>query len=64
MITIVSTTDPRLDVIPGLPLDRFDVAVDSDAEPLDVDRLLDALDQLVERRLAHRHTTTADGAQL
>jgi len=32
-------------------LDRFEVVVDHQAEPLDLDRFLDALDRLVERRL-------------
>ena len=35
-------------------LDRFDLVVDPDAEPLDLDRFLNALDRLVERRLAAR----------
>lgn len=33
---------------------RFDVVVDPDAEPGDLDRFLDALDRLVERRLGVR----------
>ena len=32
--------------------DAFVVVVDHDAEPADIDRLLDALDRIVERRLA------------
>jgi len=32
-------------------LDRFKVVVDGQAEPVDLDRFLDALDRLVERRL-------------
>jgi hypothetical protein len=35
-------------------LDRFDLVVDPDADLLDLDRLLDALDRLVERRLSAR----------
>ena len=40
------------------PLDRFDLVVDQDAEPADVDRFLDALDRLVERRISQRHNDT------
>jgi predicted GTPase len=42
---------------PADPLDRVDVVVDQDGEPLDVDRFLDALDRIVERRLSQRATT-------
>lgn len=31
--------------------DKFDLVVDQDAEPFDLDQFLDALDRLVERRL-------------
>ena len=36
---------------PADPRDRFEVVPDPDAEPLDVDRFLDALDRIVERRV-------------
>ena len=39
---------------PADPLDRFDIVVDQDAEPADLDRFLDALDRLVERKLSQR----------
>ncbi len=39
------------------PLDRVDVAVDQTGEPADVDRFLDALDRIVERRLKQRKET-------
>jgi hypothetical protein len=42
-------------------LDRFEVVVDPDAEPADLDRFLDALDRLVERRLKQRNQTTSAG---
>jgi hypothetical protein len=42
-------------------LDRFEVVVDPDAEPADLDRFLDALDRLVERRLAQRKHSTSAG---
>jgi len=35
-------------------LDRFEVVVDPDAEPFDLDQFLDALDRLVERRVSAR----------
>jgi hypothetical protein len=39
---------------PADPLDCFDLVVDQDAEPADIDRLLDALDRIVERRISQR----------
>ena len=39
---------------PADPLDRVDLVVDQDAKPTDLDRFLDALDRLVERRLSQR----------
>jgi len=39
---------------PADPLDRVDLVVDQDAEPADVDRFLDALDLMVERRLSQQ----------
>jgi hypothetical protein len=42
-------------------LDRIEVVVDQDADPLDFDRLLDALDRLVERRLAARKPAASGG---
>jgi hypothetical protein len=42
MIAFASPVDPH---------DRVDLVVDHDAPPFDVDRLLDALDRIVERRL-------------
>ena len=36
------------------PFDRVDLVVDQDAKPTDLDRFLDALDRLVERRLSQR----------
>lgn len=39
---------------PLLDDDALTVVVDQDAEPADVDRLLDALDRLVERRISHK----------
>lgn len=42
-------------VAPAKPLlddDALAIVVDQDAEPVDVDRLLDALDRLVERRIS------------
>ena len=46
---------------PADPLDRFDLVVDQDAEPADVDRFLDALDRLVERRLSQRTQNESGG---
>jgi hypothetical protein len=43
------------------PLDRVDLVVDQDAEPADVDRFLDALDRLVERRLSQRNQNETGG---
>ena len=45
VIAPASTADPR---------DRLDVVVDQDAEPADLERFLDALDRIVERRLSQR----------
>ena len=42
MIALASSADP---------LDRVDLVVDQDAKPADLDRFLDALDRIVERRL-------------
>ena len=40
--------------------DQFDLVVDHDADPFDLDRFLDALDRLVERRLTQsKHSTSA-----
>ncbi len=39
---------------PADPLDRFEVVPDPEAKPADLDRFLDALDRLVERRLSQR----------
>jgi hypothetical protein len=44
-------------------LDRFAVVVDPDAEPFDLDRFLDALDRLVERRLAARKAADPQAQQ-
>ena len=52
MIALASLADP---------LDRFDLVVDQDAEPADVDRFLDALDRLVERRLSQRTQNETGG---
>lgn len=41
------------------PLDHFDVVLDRDAEPLDLDGFLDALDQIVTRRLQQRYQSEA-----
>jgi len=38
------------------------VVVDHQAEPVDLDRFLDALDKLVSRRLLQRNETTSGGA--
>ena len=46
--------------LPADPLDRFDLVVDQDAEPLDVDRFLNALDRMVERRLSQRTKRNAN----
>ena len=42
-------------------LDRFDVVVDPDAEPIDLGRFLDVLDQIVERRFSQRNPRTSGG---
>jgi hypothetical protein len=42
-------------------LDRVDLVVDQDAEPADVDRFLDALDRMVERRLSQRTQNETGG---
>jgi hypothetical protein len=41
--------------------DLLDIVVDQDAEPLDLDRFLDALDRLVERRLSQCIHSTPGG---
>ena len=41
--------------------DALVVVVDHDAEPADVDRFLDALDRIVERRLSQRTQNEAGG---
>ena len=48
--------------LPADPLDRFDLVVDQDAEPADVDRFLDALDRLVERRLSQQTEASNEAA--
>ena len=52
MIALASPVDPP---------DRFDLVVDQDAEPADFDRLLDALDRMVERRLSQRTQNETGG---
>jgi hypothetical protein len=47
---------------PADPLDRVDLVVDQDAEPADVDRFLDALDRLVERRLSKQTEASNEAA--
>ena len=47
---------------PADPLDRFDLVVDQDAESLDVDRFLDALDRIVERRLSKQTEASNEAA--
>ena len=47
--------------LPADPLDHLHLAVDQDAEPADVDRLLDALDRIVERRLAKGNQNETSG---
>ena len=48
-------------IAPADPLDRVDLVVDQDAEPADVDRFLDALDRMVERRLSQRTQNETGG---
>ncbi len=48
MIALASPAVPRLDD------DALVVVLDQDAKPTDLDRFLDALDRLVERRLSQR----------
>ena len=41
-------------------LDRFEVVVDQDAEPVDLDEvLIDFVEAIVERRLSGKHSTSA-----
>jgi len=42
-------------------LDRVTVVVDPDADPVDLDQFLAALDRLVERRLKRCNQTTSGG---
>ncbi len=42
-------------------LDRLTVVVDHQAEPVDLDQFLDALDRIVERRLAARKPAASVG---
>jgi hypothetical protein len=46
---------------PADPLDRVDLVVDQGAKPADLDRFLDALDRLVERRLSQRDQNETSG---
>ncbi len=56
MIAPASPADPR-------PVDdALVVVVDHDAEPFDVDRFLDALDRLVERRLSKQTEVSNEAA--
>ncbi len=56
MIAPASPADP-------LPVDdALVVVVDQDAEPVDVDRLLDALDRIVERRLSKQTEASNEAA--
>ena len=43
--------------LPAACLDRLEVVPDPAAKPADVDRFLDALDRIVERRLKQRKET-------
>jgi len=53
---MIAPADPR-------PVDdALVVVVDHNAEPLDVDRFLDALDRIVERRLSQRTEASNEAA--
>lgn len=56
MPQVVSETDLGL-------LDRFDLVVDADAEPVDLDQvLLDFVERIIERRLSRRKQRRTAGA--
>lgn len=54
MIAPARPADPRF------PDEALVVVVDQDAKPTDLDRFLDALDRLVERRIMDRRTPEAE----
>jgi hypothetical protein len=49
-------------VDPHPAVDALVVVVDQDAEPLDIDRFLDALDRIVERRLSQQTEASNEAA--